>query len=146
MGRKDIEVQDADMEHGFCGRVFLAVIQLIEGAAQITKGTVKPVPQIVDLHFDIDQGIIIERDIDIQNKGLIEGGVTGQERIFDGNGVDLLPVQIEEGTEELSQDIRIPEDDIKHVVVRHSVAYFTCSTEIRFRFGGGSTGGVDGKI
>jgi hypothetical protein len=67
MFREWSEIQKTDVDCGACVCIFFACAELIEAAAEIGKGTFGPVVFVVDLHFQIDGGIVVHSDIDIKN-------------------------------------------------------------------------------
>ena len=48
--------------------IILSFLKIIKRAAEITKGAFRPVVLIYNLHFQIDDGVVIEKATDVQNE------------------------------------------------------------------------------
>lgn len=56
------------MDNWFYRRVIIPLIEVIERAAEIAQGTLRPVSFIDNLHFEIDNCVFIQFNSNIQNE------------------------------------------------------------------------------
>ena len=70
--------------------------QMVKGTAKIHDRPFPPVQFIGNLHFKIDQGAIVQIDIDIQTKFLYNG-------ICDFHGYDFLLGEMQEGADQTAE-------------------------------------------
>lgn len=78
------------MDYRLYLNIFLPVVKLVIRAAEVDEGTVWPVHSVVYLHFQIDQGMVIEANIDIQPKFFIGDGFSKNDRVRNLGGDNFL--------------------------------------------------------
>ena len=66
--RKKSIVQKADMYDRSGSVIFLPSLKPVIGAAQVADRTIQPVTVVYHLHFQIDEGMVIQNDVNIQTE------------------------------------------------------------------------------
>ena len=77
--------------------------QMVKGTAKIHDRPFPPVQFIGNLHFKIDQGAIVQIDIDIQTKFLIGHRFSQYNGICDFHGYDFLLGEMQEGADQTAE-------------------------------------------
>ena len=87
---KERKIQKTDVQNRFCIPVVLPAVQLIEGAAEVGQGAVGPISFVEYLHFKVEERVVVQQNLDIQNKVLGVDGAAELHGISDVNGMHLV--------------------------------------------------------
>ena len=90
------ETQDTDVMRGKCGLIVRTLWYIVKTAAQIGQGALRPVVFVADLHFQIQDLIVLKDQPHIKSRVLIMDGRTGFGGIGDKNGADGIRLQAEQ--------------------------------------------------
>ncbi len=74
-------IKKTDMYHRLYFAILLSVVKPVKRAAQVDEGAVLPVHLIGNLHFQIDQGMVIEKDIDIKAEFFVIDSFAQNDRV-----------------------------------------------------------------
>lgn len=94
--------------------------QTVEGPAKIAEGTFHPVVLVYDLHFEMDNGTIIEGHLDVKEKGFCINRSSQFDGIQDRNRDDVIVPQMKKGADEPFQcGIAALQESLEEVIVGH---------------------------
>jgi hypothetical protein len=98
-------------------------MELVETAAEIRKGTFRPVAFVVDLQFQINVGIIIHPDVDVKNKILVVNRFTKLDGVGDFERPDCVQVEMKQRTDQMFQHFLVLlEKCPEHIIVDKGIA------------------------
>lgn len=80
--------------------IIVASVKGIKAAAEITKGALRPVPEVFNLHFEVDHGVVIQENIDVQKEGFSTQIFSEQNGICNGNRSDIVWGQVKYGADQ----------------------------------------------
>ncbi len=83
------------MNDRFDGLVGFSARKLIKRTAKIAEGAVSPVVLVDDLHFQLNNSIVVKKDFDIQNKSLIVDCFSEFDRIEYVCGMNISGIQVQ---------------------------------------------------
>jgi hypothetical protein len=100
------KVQNTDLYSLLHIAVVLILLQPVgDLLAEIVEGTVRPVVQIPDLHFNVDQRVVIHTKADIEDGTFIADTFAEDDGIEDVKIFDFFRLKGQESTEQALQDI-----------------------------------------
>ncbi len=107
--------------------IILSGIEVIEGTAKVTQRALGPVIFIDDLHFQIDDDIVIQNDFDIKDKCLLIDGAAQFNGIGYHSGLNLFGLQVEQCADQAPQNLVIALKQCpEQVVIGHADSNGTC--------------------
>lgn len=89
------EVQESNLNNRSDRLIFFACLQVIEASAQVTQRPLDPVMLVNDLEFQIDDRLIVQKDPDIQDEGLVIDRGAEFDGIGNFHGTDICGSQVQ---------------------------------------------------
>ena len=118
---KKSKIQKPNLNSGFRVDVSLSVFQAVKRTTEIAEGTLHPVVLVNDLHFQVDNGTVIQQNLDIQKKVLADNRIAKLNWICDDNGANLRGIKVKQGTNEpLEHPVIALEQSPEQVVIVHT--------------------------
>ncbi len=124
MLRKEGEIQKADLNNGLYFMIILSCIQAAERAAEVAQGPFRPVIFIYDLHFQIDNDIVVQDDLDIQDKGFLVYGHAKLNGIGNHSGFNLFRLQVKQRTDQAPENLIVAlQQRAKQIIIGHGYCH-----------------------
>ena len=109
------------MDGGFDFQISIAPVQVVEGAAEVTQGTLLPEIQVFHLHLDIEDGVAVQKDFQIKDERFGVNAIIG-DGVCDLDGNDFFRGKMQQCADECGQCLGAGlEDDVEHGIVGHFV-------------------------